>query len=98
MHGHPCLLGICLILALLIFKDGQVVARHVGVMPEARLRAGSPLGLGPLGRLPRLLSDCLDFGPMHSRPTGNVFGGLDLSWAWPASVVKVDPRQRRATP
>ena len=25
--------------ALLIFKDGKIVARHVGVMPEATLRA-----------------------------------------------------------
>jgi thioredoxin-like negative regulator of GroEL len=25
--------------ALLIFKDGKIVGRHVGVMPEASLRA-----------------------------------------------------------
>lgn len=30
--------GISSIPALLIFKDGQVVARHVGVTPEATLR------------------------------------------------------------
>lgn len=31
--------GISSIPALLIFKDGQIVTRHVGVMPEATLRA-----------------------------------------------------------
>jgi len=31
--------GISSIPALLIFKDGQVAARHVGVTPEANLRA-----------------------------------------------------------
>jgi thioredoxin 1 len=31
--------GISSIPALLIFKDGKVVAQHVGVMPEATLRA-----------------------------------------------------------
>jgi thioredoxin 1 len=31
--------GISSIPALLIFKDGQIAARHVGVTPEATLRA-----------------------------------------------------------
>jgi thioredoxin 1 len=31
--------GIASIPALLIFKDGKIAARHVGVMPEANLRA-----------------------------------------------------------
>jgi len=31
--------GISSIPALLIFKDGKIAARHVGVMPEATLRA-----------------------------------------------------------
>jgi thioredoxin 1 len=31
--------GISSIPALLIFKDGRIVARHVGVTPEAALRA-----------------------------------------------------------
>jgi thioredoxin 1 len=31
--------GIASIPALLIFKDGRIVARHVGVTPEATLRA-----------------------------------------------------------
>ena len=31
--------GISSIPALLVFKDGQVAARHVGVTPEATLRA-----------------------------------------------------------
>jgi thioredoxin 1 len=31
--------GISLIPALLIFTDGQIAARHVGVRPEATLRA-----------------------------------------------------------
>src|ERR1041384_640136 len=31
--------GISSIPALLIFRDGQIVARHVGVPPEATLRA-----------------------------------------------------------
>ena len=31
--------GISSIPALLIFKDGQIAARHVGVTPEAMLRA-----------------------------------------------------------
>jgi thioredoxin 1 len=31
--------GISSIPAFLIFKDGKIVARHIGVTPEARLRA-----------------------------------------------------------
>jgi thioredoxin 1 len=35
----PAHYGISSIPALLIFKDGQIAARHVGVTPEAALRA-----------------------------------------------------------
>jgi thioredoxin len=36
LAGHY---GISSIPALLIFKDGQIAARHIGVTPEATLRA-----------------------------------------------------------
>jgi hypothetical protein len=36
----PRLRGLCFVVpALLIFKDGRIVARHLGITPEATLRA-----------------------------------------------------------